>query len=232
MHASMSAHDRRVASPADWGVYLVTDRGQTNGRPLLDVVAAALDGGIRAVQLRERDLPARRLFELATHMRALTTYAGAALLINERVDVALACAADGVQLPRHGMSIVDARQLLGADRLIGVSTHAPAEVADAAAGGADFAVFGPIFDTPSKRAYGPPLGLDALGAARAAAPRLPLFAIGGIDAARAAAVRGHGAAGSAVIRTVLGAADPAAAARALVRPPRDALRPEREDSGH
>jgi len=202
--------------PRQWGVYLVTDRGQTAGRPLLDVVGAALDGGVRAVQVRERDLPTRALLALAAALRRLTATAGAALLINDRVDVALACGADGVHLPADGMAVADARTLLGPAPLIGVSTHAPAEVAAAAAAGADFAVFGPIFDTPAKRAYGPPLGLDALAAARAAAPRLPLLAIGGLDQQRVAVARAGGADGVAVIRAVMGAADPRYAARELI----------------
>lgn len=198
--------------PCHWGVYLVTDRAQTAGRPLLDVVAAALRGGVGAVQLRERDLPARELLALATALRALTRAAGAALLINDRIDIALACDADGVHLPGQSFTVAEARALLGPGRLIGVSTHASAELA--AAAGADFAVFGPLHDTPSKRAYGPPLGLDALRAARAATAR-PLFAIGGIDPPRAAAARQAGADGVAVIRAILAADDPAAAAAAL-----------------
>jgi thiamine-phosphate pyrophosphorylase len=197
--------------PAAWGVYLVTERRQTNGRALLDVVAAALDGGIRAVQLRERDLSTHELLALAERLRALTQRYAAALLINDRVDVALACAADGVHLPADSFAVADARALLGAQRLIGVSTHAPAEVA-----GADFVVVGPIYDTPSKRSFGAPLGLSALAAARAAT-KLPLLAIGGIDASRVAEVRAAGADGVAVIRAVLGAEDPANAAAALLK---------------
>src|SRR5512143_1203147 len=200
--------------PRDWGVYLVTDRTHTNGRPLLDVVTAALRGGVGAVQVRERGLTTRALLELAIALRAATRAAGAALLINDRIDVALACDADGVHLPGHSFAVEEARALLGPQRLIGVSTHHPHEVAAAAAAGADFAVFGPIFATPSKAAYGPPLGLDALPRARAAAP-LPLFAIGGIEAGNADAVRARGADGVAVIRAVLAAEDPAAAAAVL-----------------
>lgn len=198
--------------PGAWQVYLVTDRAQTAGRPLPDVIAAALRGGVGAVQLRERDLQTRELLALAGEVRALTRAAGAALLISDRIDVALACDADGVHLPGHSFSVAEARALLGPERLIGVSTHSPAELA--AAAGADFAVFGPLHDTPSKRAFGPPLGIDALRAARAATP-LPLFAIGGIDALRAVDARRAGADGVAVIRAVLAAADPAAAAAAL-----------------
>jgi thiamine-phosphate pyrophosphorylase len=198
--------------PRSWGVYLVTDRTQTAGRPLLDVVAAALDGGIRAVQLRERDLPARELFGLAERLRALTRRYGAALLINDRIDVALSCDADGVHLPAASFSVADARALLGERRLIGASIHGAAELG--AVAGADFAVLGPIYATPSKQAYGAPLGPSALAAARATT-RLPLFAIGAIDAGRVAEVRAAGADGVAVIRAILAADDPTAAAMLL-----------------
>ena len=199
--------------PRTWGVYLVTDRTQTAGRPLLDVVAAALDGGIRAVQLRERDLPTRELLRIAEQLRALTRRYDAALLINDRIDVALACDADGVHLPAASFSVADARTLLGAPRLIGVSLHAPGELA--AAVGADFAVLGPIYETPSKQAYGAPLSIGALKAARAVT-QMPIFAIGGVDAGRVAEVRAAGADGVTVIRAVLAAADPERAARELV----------------
>lgn len=181
---------------------------------MLEVVAAALQGGVRAVQLREPDLTARALLELARALRALTAQHAALLLINDRIDIALACGADGVHLPARSFAPRDARALLGPQRVIGVSAHHPDEVAAAAAAGADFAVLGPIYDTPSKRAYGPPLGLAPLTAACAATP-MPVLAIGGIDAASAAAARHCGAAGVAVIRAVLAADDPAAAARAL-----------------
>jgi thiamine-phosphate pyrophosphorylase len=204
-----------VPSPAAWGVYLITDRTQTAGRPLLAVVERALRGGIRAVQLRERDLTTRELLALAEHLRALTRRHGAALMVNDRIDVALACGADGVHLPAHSFALCDARRLLGAQRLIGVSTHAPAELAAAAAAGADFAVFGPVYDTPAKRAYGPALGPAALADVRRAAG-LPLFALGGVDLERVTAVHAHNVDGIAVIRAVLAAGDPAGAAAALL----------------
>ena len=216
--------DPRCPHPLDWGVYLVTDRAQTNGRPLLDVIEAALCGGIRAVQLRERELPGRALLALAEQLRAVTRRHGTALLINDRIDIALACDADGVHLPVASFAVTDARALLGPARLIGVSTHAPDEVAAAAAAGADFAVLGPIYNTPSKRAFGRPLGVDAIAAARNAAP-IPLFAIGGVHADRAATVRQHGADGIAVIRAVLAADDPRHAASVLIDRCRAAGRP-------
>jgi len=205
-----------LPTPSSWGIYLVTDRTATGGRDLVEVVAAALCGGIRAVQLRERECSTRELVSLARVLRELTSRHGAALLVNDRVDVALACDADGVHLPGHSFAVVEARRLLGPRRLIGVSTHAPAEAAAAVRAGADFAVLGPIYDTPSKQQYGPPLGIDALAAAVAASTG-PVLAIGGIDPDHIAAVRRHGAAGAAVIRAVLAAADPERSAAELLR---------------
>lgn len=200
--------------PRDWRVYLVTDRTDTAGRDLLDVIGRALAGGVGAVQLRERDLAGRDLLELARRLRDLTARHGAALLVNDRVDVALACGADGVHLPGHSFRIGDARALLGPERLIGVSAHTCADVVAAGDSGADFAVFGPVYDTPSKRAYGSPVGLAAL---REAASRvsLPVLAIGGITSERVREVRQHGAAGVAAIRALLQASDPERTAREL-----------------
>lgn len=203
-------------SPTAWGVYLVTDRAATGGRDIVDVVAAALRGGIRAVQLRERDASTREVVALGRALRERTRQYDAALLVNDRIDVALACDADGVHLPGHSFTVAEARRVLGAQRMIGVSTHAPGEAAAALAAGADFAVLGPIYETPSKQAYGAPLGIDAIAAA-AAATSGPVLAIGGVDAERIAAVRRAGAAGAAVIRAVLAAPDPAVAAAELLR---------------
>jgi thiamine-phosphate pyrophosphorylase len=178
---------------------------------LLDVVEAALRGGADAVQLREKDLSARALHDLACRLRGLCDRYGARLLINDRIDVALAVKADGVHLPVNSFLPADARRLLGDDRFIGSSVHNFAEARAAAAGGSDFIVFGPVFDTPSKRAYGPPVGLDALAqVAREAA--VPVIAIGGISAESVDAVGREGASGVAVIGAILEAEDPQAAA--------------------
>ncbi len=202
-------------SDQDFAVYLVTDRTQTRGRPLAEMVERALQGGVRAVQVRERDLSTRALLDLACQLRALTTRYDARLLINDRVDVALACDADGVHLPSLSFTANDARRLLGPERLIGVSTHHVSEVAEAAEAGADFVVFGPVYDTPSKRPYGPPQGLKALADAAAAA-RIPVLAIGGITAERVPDLLPQGIAGVAVIRAILAADDPAHAAQELL----------------
>ena len=189
---------------------LVTDRQATGGRDLIDVVAAALDAGLPAVQLREKDLPGGPLLALAERLRALTARTGALLLVNDRLDVA--ADADGVHLGGGSVPVDVARQLLPAGAVVGVSTHAPAEAADTSA---DFAVFGPVYATPSKTAYGPPQG-EARFRAAAATARVPLLAIGGVTAAQISALRAAGAAGVAVIRTILAAENPARAARAML----------------
>lgn len=197
-------------------LYLVTDRKNTGGRPLTDVVEAALRGGVGAVQLREKDLAARELCELAVALRPICSRYNAALLINDRIDVALAANADGVHLPVDSFRSDDARRLLGPDKLIGASTHSVDEAGAAAMAGADFVVFGPLFDTASKRAYGKPLGVDAVDEV-VRRVSVPVLGIGGISSERAASVCARGGAGVAAISGILQAADPEAAARAYLR---------------
>jgi len=192
---------------------LVTDRHATGGRDLVGVVRAALDAGLPAVQLREKDLPGRPLLALAERLRAATARTGALLLVNDRVDVAIAAGADGVQLGAGALPAPVARRLLPPGALVGVSAHAAADVAAAAAAGADLALFGPVYATPSKA--GPPQGEARLREAVGAAA-IPVVAIGGVTAVRVAEVRAAGAAGVAVIRAILAAPDPAAATRALL----------------
>jgi thiamine-phosphate pyrophosphorylase len=191
---------------------LVTDRLATGGRDLVDVVAGALDAGLPAVQLREKDLPGRPLLALAERLRTVTARTGALLLVNDRVDVAVAAGADGVHLGGGSVPVDVARTLLPAGALVGVSTHTAAEAARTSA---DFAVFGPVYATPSKATYGPPQGEERFRAAAATAS-VPVLAIGGVTAARIPALRAAGAAGVAVIRAILAAEDPAAATRALL----------------
>jgi thiamine-phosphate pyrophosphorylase len=188
---------------------LVTDRRATGGRDLVAVVAAALDAGLPAVQLRDKDLPGLTLWRLAEALRTATRRTGALFFVNDRIDIALAVEADGVHLGGASIPVAAARALVGTSALLGVSTHAPAEVDAAAAAGADFVFFGPVYPTPGKTA----VGVEPLAAATG---RLPVLAIGGVTAAEAPAVRAAGAAGVAVIRAILAAADPAAATRALL----------------
>jgi thiamine-phosphate pyrophosphorylase len=205
-------------------LYVVTDRHATAGRPLVDVVRAALAGvpaedrGAVAISLREKDLDGRALVALARELRAVTRAAGAGLFINDRLDVALAVDADGVHLGGRSLASTDVARV-APTLTVAVSTHDRAEVEAAArAGNVRFAVFGPVWDTPSKRALGTPVGLEALRAASVLG--LPLLALGGVSTERAAGAWAAGAAGVACIRAVLEAADPGAAARALMPPAR------------
>lgn len=197
----------------DFRLYFVTDRTQTAGRPLTDVVHAALDGGVRAVQLREKDLAGAELYHLAEQLRTLTLPYQARLLVNDRIDVALAVEADGVHLGQTSFPVAAARMLLGPDKLICVSTHSTAEIS--AATGADFVVFGPVYFTPSKAPYGEPQGKERLRQA-VKHSSVPVFAIGGIKEERIAEVQAAGAYGVAVISALSIAADPSQAARALL----------------
>lgn len=201
--------------PVDFRVYLITDRRQAPGGDILRAVAGALDGGIRAVQLREKDLPGRELVRLAGRMRELTARYGARLLVNDRVDVAMAVSADGVHLGGFSIPASVARRLLGEGALIGCSTHDVRELREAAEQGADFATFGPVYPTPSKAAYGPPLGVAALAEA-CRRTSLPVFALGGVKRENAGEAIGAGAFGIALISEVVAAADPRGAAAELV----------------
>jgi len=195
----------------DFSLYLITDRRQVPGGDLVTAVRGALEGGVRAVQLREKDLPAAELFPLARELRELTRRHGARLFVNDRLDVALAVGADGVHLGGHSLPTATARRLLGPLALIGVSTHSESEAARAARDGADFVTFGPVYFTPSKARYGAPVGLERLSAATAVSP-LPVFALGGVTAERCVDVLAAGARGAALISAILADPDPAAAA--------------------
>ena len=200
----------------DFSVYLVTDRHQTSGRDLVRVVERALQGGIGAVQLREKDLDAKPLYELATRLRALCTEYGALLLINDRIDIALAVDADGVQLGSASIPIIDARTVLGPNKFMGVSTHSLREAEDAERNGADFVLFGPIFFTPSKAAFGTPQGLEPLKNL-VAKISLPVYPIGGIKSEMVEELRATGVRGVALISAVISAADPRVAAEDILR---------------
>lgn len=195
-------------------LYVVSDRQQTRARPLVDVIAGAAQGGAGMVQLREKDLSARDLFALGTQLQTTLAPHKIPLLINDRLDVALALEAAGVHLAGHSLPTAHARRLLGPHKLLGVSTHSVAQAQRAVDDGADFIVFGPVFDTPSKAAYGPPQGLLQL-AEVVRHVTIPVLAIGGIDATNLPCVLQQGAHGVAMIRAVLAAPDPCAAARQL-----------------
>lgn len=196
-------------------LYLVTDRTQTGGRDLLRVLEIALDAGVRAVQLREKDLGGRELFLLAEKTKRLCERYGASLFINDRIDVAMGVDAEGVQLGSGSMPVGAARKLLGEEKLIGVSTHSMAEAEAAEQGGADFILFGPIYFTPSKAAYGEPQGLDPLKDVVEKVSS-PVYAIGGITEEKVGDIKATGARGVALISAVLHAAEPGEATRGIL----------------
>ena len=192
----------------DFGLYLITDRHQIRkGSSLGKVVTSALRGGVKAIQLREKDLTVEDLRPLAVSMRAITRSYGAKLLLNNHVDLALEVAADGVHLGRTSLSVRLARDRIGPDKLIGVSTHHLGEIHEAFEDGADFVTFGPVFETPSKAIYGPPRGLEQLAEACRQSPG-PVFALGGITVDRVKAVRDRGAFGIALISGIIASPDP------------------------
>lgn len=197
-------------------LYLVTDRGLALGRPLEEVVAKAVEGGVSIVQLREKELDTRSFVELAASLKALLAPQGVPLIINDRIDVALASGADGVHIGQSDMPYSIARRLLGHDKIIGLSVENQAEVLEAEELDVDYIAVSPVYSTATKTDTAPPFGLEGLRRA-VAATRHPVVAIGGMNRSTAGAVFEAGADGIAVVSAIMSAADPALAARELVK---------------
>lgn len=192
---------------------LVTDRRRCQGRTLEEVVEAAVAGGVRMVQFREKDLSASELLRLAQRLRAITV--GRALLfVNDRVDVAVAAGADGVQLGEKGLPVEAARRAAGDALLIGRSVHEVEGGTRAEAEGADLLILGSIFSTES-HPVGVPTGLRPLQKLSSSV-LVPVLGIGGVSTANVGEVMDAGAAGAAVISAITKSADPTQAARELV----------------
>ena len=193
---------------------LVTDRSALGGLSLEEAVAQAVEGGANLVQLREKDLPAAELLALAEKLRAFTQ--GRALfLVNDRLDVALACSADGVHLPERGLPVAVARRLAGEEFIIGRSVHSVAEAVRAQDEGADYVQVGTVFASRSHPDQ-PVAGLGLLEAV-AAAVSIPILAVGGITSANVGEATGAGASGAAVISAILATPSPREAARDLAQ---------------
>lgn len=184
-------------------LFLISDRHQTKGRDLPTILAEVLSVGQVMIQLREKDLDTRPLVSLLQDIRPLIQNRQSPFLINDRVDIALALEMDGVHLRADSLPVKQARQLLGAGKLVGRSTHSIEETIQAEDEGGDFVVLGPIYDTASKRSYGPPLGIQVLEKACHRC-QIPIFAIGGINPLRVSEVKQAGAYGVAVVSSILG----------------------------
>ena len=204
------------AKDVDFSLYLITDRKALAHGTIEGAIEEALQAGVRAVQVREKDLGIRDLLNLAYRIRMLTREYDARLFINDRVDVALVTGADGVHLGQHGIPPYAAKDISKGDLIVGVSTHSRAEAVAAEKGGADFIAFGPVYETPSKVGYGRPLGLGTLKEV-CAEISIPVFAIGGIGTERVKEVRDCGAAGVAVISAILCSEHIAASVEAFLR---------------
>ncbi len=198
------------------GVYLVTDQALCLGRSLTSVVANAVRAGIACVQLREKTLPTRYFLTQALALKPILSAAGIPLLINDRVDIALAAGAEGVHLGQNDMPCEAARRLLGPAAVIGLSVETWEDVTAAQDLDVDYLGVSPIFSTPTKTDTKTPWGLDGLARIRAYS-RHPLVAIGGLNYANASDIIKAGADAIAVVSAICSAKDPYAAVRELVR---------------
>lgn len=209
-----SLHMDRMRRFQQAGLYLVTSQALSGGRTTLAIVDAALAGGVRLIQLREKEMPMPDFFRLAEQIRARTARADALLIINDRVDVALAVGADGVHLGQTDFPIGPARRL-APDLIIGVSTHSPAEAQAAERAGASYINIGPLFPTQTKTWSGEFLGLEGLRKI-ARCVTIPWTVMGGIKPEHIPDLRKAGARTIAIVTTVTAAADPAQAVRDLL----------------
>jgi thiamine-phosphate pyrophosphorylase len=215
--ASHDTHADRLARLAAARLYLVCD-GAPGGRALSEVLPAAIAGGVDVMQLRDKHAEDEQLLALARTARELCAREGALFILNDRPDLARECGADGVHVGQEDMSVTRARELAGPELLVGLSTHAPAEIDAAGADGPpsarpDYIAVGPIHATPTKPGR-PAVGVELVRYAAAHA-RVPFFAIGGLDAANAGGALAAGATRVCVLRAIAGAENPERAAREL-----------------
>lgn len=198
-------------------LYLVTDRDLAMGRSLADVVAAAVRGGVTAVQVREKSLGARSFLKEISTLQALLAEGATPLFVNDRVDIALVARADGVHVGQDDLPAAHARHLIGGELLLGVSVASEEEARRAVTDGADYVSVSPVFLTPTKPDADVAVGLEGVARVRAAVPDAPVLAIGGIHAGNARSVVAAGADGVSVVSAIMAADDPEAAAARLRR---------------
>ena len=185
-------------------LHLVTDRSLSLGRPLVEVVTQAVAGGVTCVQLREKACSTREFLDEALALKTLLQPLGVPLIINDRVDIALAVTADGVHLGQSDLPIIHARRLLGPSCLIGISAESVEDAIEAEQQGADYIGISPVFSTPTKTDTAPALGLEGIRRIREQV-RIPLVGIGGINLTNARQVLAAGADGIAVVSAIMAA---------------------------
>jgi thiamine-phosphate pyrophosphorylase len=213
LHPPSPAPPRQTLFPG--GVYLILDPAVAAGRPLGGIARQALLQGIRTFQLRVKTSETGVFYELASTLAPVIHAAGGLFIVNDRCDVALAVGADGVHLGQEDLPVAEARALLGPAMLIGISTHNLVQALEAEALGADYLGFGPIFPSPTKRHPEPVVGIERLREVRVRV-RLPIVAIGGINAANIRMVADAGSDAPAVLSAVLAAPDPTGAIAELM----------------
>lgn len=196
-------------------VYLVMDLSGHEGKSALDIARAALDGGVRMIQLREKKAPLARVIEEGKTLRELCLEYGVPFLVNDRVDVALALDADGVHVGQDDLPGSEARKLLGQDKIIGISAGTMAEAEWAMAQGADYLGVGAVYSTLTKGDAGAPIGTGLISEIKQRWPHISMVGIGGIDASNAASVIQAGADGVAVVSAIVRQSDPCSAVRQL-----------------
>lgn len=203
------------SSPYRWRLYVITDERLGRGRSHLRIAEEAIRGGADVLQLRDKEASANRLYDLALALRKLTREANVSFIVNDRVDVALAADADGVHVGREDLPASVVRRILGPGKIVGVSAETAEEAAAAERDGADYLGVGPIFEArATKEDAGEPVGLGRIAQIRSRC-KLPIVAIGGINAENARRVREAGADAAAVISAIAAAEDIAQAAREL-----------------
>jgi len=207
-----------VLKKSELGLYVITYTLPELGRSHLDVARAAIEGGADALQLRDKEMGGKEMYDFCLRIKDLIEAGDGdcAFFVNDRVDVAVAAHADGVHLGQEDLPAASARPLIGGDMVMGISSTNVEEARRAQAEGADYLGVGPVFPTPSKPDAVPPIGVEGLKEIKKAVD-LPIVAIGGIDAKNAEEVIEAGADGIAVISAVVGAEDMIAAVKRLRR---------------
>ena len=198
----------------NYSLYLVTDRELARSRTTLEIVKAAAKGGVTCVQMREKECSTREFIDQALTIKGFLKNHGIPLIINDRVDVAMAVEADGIHLGQTDMPLDIAKRILSDSMIIGISAESLDDAIQAEKGGADYLGVSPIYNTPTKTDTAPALGLKGLRAIREAV-NIPLVGIGGLNLENSADVIRNGGDGIAVVSAIVAADDPEAAARNL-----------------